>query len=857
MLAYSHGFGLLSFLGKVEFVGMSLRPHQVEAVDAILRGMDVPRGGIPWNGVRGQVIAACGTGKTLIAAESARRLVPHGRVLVLVPTLELLTQTAAAWRAAGHEGTAVAVCSLDDDPVLWELGIRSTTSPPQLALWHRTGPVLMFATYSSMGVVIEACAGTYGQRLGRFDLVVADEAHRTSGSLAKSWADVHDQELLPADRRLYFTATPRVWVDRPPSERVREQHAENERKAGKALLPPWLAASMDDEAVYGPRIFELSLPSSVARGLLAEYRVIVVEVTDPVLPPRRLFGQERREEDVRGDRLAVLQAAVLKTMTEYGLKTSITFHHRTVEARAFAEGLPGTLKKLRKADPEAHGDPVWVDWLSGEHSAERRQEVLHGFSHTAHRAIIAQCKVLGEGVDIRAVDSVVFADPKGAPHDIVQAIGRALRQHPGERKTASLIVPIFLPEGEKSDLSSRAYRPLVQVLRGLRSHDEDALEHLAMPQEGRGYVAPIELGEAPEEGAEDERYLLRFSTRRDPVEIAEFIRYEVIDTERLDWRRGHAAARLFRMREGHVRIPYLHREGTFPLGRWWSEQRTAFAAGRMRGDRAAKLEELGIEWDRAQADIAEHLDAARVYYAEHGTLCVPRDAVVVEKPLGQWISNHRRPHIAARRPEVVAALAVIDPDWNPSWNPDWQRHWAALTLLAENRTRVLEDNDAASDGKPGHDRPETTVNGLDIPPGTTVNGLDVGAWLARQRQAAVWARLVEGQRERLGRYGVAPEETPGEDATAAARPRRAPRVGAFERGLAALDAYLARTGELPQRKAVEVMPDGAEVKVGVWTMNLKSRRERLDAVQLAALAERGVPWAAELTETAGAGAGVR
>ncbi|WP_424215301.1 helicase associated domain-containing protein (plasmid) [Streptomyces sp. BI20] len=205
----------------------------------------------------------------------------------------------------------------------------------------------------------------------------------------------------------------------------------------------------------------------------------------------------------------------------------------------------------------------------------------------------------------------------------------------------------------------------------------------------------------------------------------------------------------------------------------------------------------------------------------------------------------------------MAALAVIDPDWNPSWNPDWQRHWAALTLLAENRTRVLEDNDAASDGKPGHDRPETTVNGLDIPPGTTVNGLDVGAWLARQRQAAVWARLVEGQRERLGRYGVAPEETPGEDATAAARPRRAPRVGAFERGLAALDAYLARTGELPQRKAVEVMPDGAEVKVGVWTMNLKSRRERLDAVQLAALAERGVPWAAELTETAGAGAGVR
>lgn len=195
-------------------MAVKLRDHQIEAVAAIVRGLDVPPGGVPWNGLRGQVHAACGTGKTIMAAASARRLVPRGRVLVLVPTLDLLAQTVRAWHEAGHKGPAVAVCSLQDDPELWSLKVRSTTNPIQLALWHGQGPVIIYATYASLGVLAEAFEGVYGQKLDPVDLAVVDEAHRTSGSMGKAWADIHDQSVIPAYRRLYLTATPRIWEER-------------------------------------------------------------------------------------------------------------------------------------------------------------------------------------------------------------------------------------------------------------------------------------------------------------------------------------------------------------------------------------------------------------------------------------------------------------------------------------------------------------------------------------------------------------------------------------------------------------------------------------------------------------------
>ncbi|WP_243459883.1 MULTISPECIES: DEAD/DEAH box helicase family protein, partial [Streptomyces] len=195
---------------------IALFPHQAEAVDAIVAGLEIrPGQQIPKNGLRGQVHAACGTGKTFIAAGAAQRISPHGRVLVLLPTLELLAQTVREWRAFGRSGPMVAVCSMDDDPRLYDLRVPSTTNAPQLALHYGSGPVTVFATYSSLPVLTEAHEGAYGLPMDVWDLICVDEAHRTSGSLGKAWAVVHDQEQLPAMRRLYLTATPRIWMERP------------------------------------------------------------------------------------------------------------------------------------------------------------------------------------------------------------------------------------------------------------------------------------------------------------------------------------------------------------------------------------------------------------------------------------------------------------------------------------------------------------------------------------------------------------------------------------------------------------------------------------------------------------------
>ncbi|MEV6109182.1 Helicase associated domain protein [Streptomyces sp. NPDC051940] len=801
-------------------MAIRLRDHQVEAVAGIVRGFDVPPDGVPGGGLRGQVHAACGTGKTIIAAAAAKRLVPHGRVLVVVPTLDLLAQTVKAWAEFGHRGPAVAVCSLTDDPDLWNLRVRVTTNPVHLALWHGQGPVTIYATYASLPVLAEAFEGAYGQQLAPVDLAVVDEAHRTSGSLGKAWADIHNQAIIPAVRRLYLTATPRIWQERPASWEV--------RKGSRDPLPGELAASMDDETIFGPVLYKLSLASAISRGLLARYQIVVVELRDDRVTPERLMGEGRRGEEVRGERLAALQAALLRTMVEHGLKTCITFHHRTMEAQAHAEGLEGVAAKLHADQPDVYPARIWADWLCGEHEAERRQRVLGGFGATARLAVLSNCRILGEGVDIRAVDSVALFDPKGAPHDIVQAIGRALRQQPGQGKLASLIVPIFLGRDEKPEdmFTSASYKPLVKVLQGLRAHDEEAVELLAIPQEPqKAVVEPSQwIGTPPEEGEEEGRLLLRFAARRDPVMIADWISFNVIDTERQDWARGWAALKRYVERVGSARVPYGHKEGATPLGQWVAEQRRAFGAGEMSSVRARRLEQLGMVWSETDARFQENLEAARAYYAEHWTLCAPRTATVLDRQVGQWLSNLRRPGALEGHPEWEEALREVDEDWNPAWPPDWQRHYAAVREL-------LRDEHGADGWE-------------QVLPGVTVHGMDVGKWLAKQRQPAVWQQLVDGQRERLGRLGIEPlSEAP----PAPAKPARG-GTAAFERGLTALTQYKARTGSVtvPRAHVEPVTADGQEhqVKLGVFLSNTKTRRAKLTAVQLQQLANLGLQWAA-------------
>ncbi|MEV5161077.1 Helicase associated domain protein [Streptomyces sp. NPDC053728] len=868
---------------------ISLRPHQVEAVDSIVEGLSLPvDGSVPTSGQRGQVHMSTGSGKTITAAVAALRMVPHGMVGVLVPTLDLLTQTVEAWRSVGHTAPAVAVCSLGADPLLDALGVRCTTNPTQLALWTgEEGPMLVFATYASLspqglvddqddeenggaapGVLERALRGSYGQRMRPFDLLVVDEAHRTSGDLGKAWASVHDQVRIPAERRLYMTATPRLWEASPGS-------AGADESGGR------LVASMDDVDLYGPVLFEFGLMESVERGILARFEIDVLEIRDPQAP-----GPDASLEERRGRRLAALQEALLKHADESGVRSFMTFHTRTLDAMAFARALPETAAELHATDPVTYPGRVGAEWLCGEHPAAQRRVVLGRFADGIDAAgwvtdlgVLSSCRVLGEGVDIRGkrgVGAVVFADTRSSPVEIVQITGRGLRQDPGEGKVARLIVPVFLEPGEDpSDMmASSSYRPLVSVLQGLRAHDERAIERMALSTTtARGRATSVvaldpvheddgvqevnadhdikaaagaegatgeETAEAAaQDGTDDEATeeehpgagvpLLRFSLPRDPGAVALFLRTRVLHPDSEVWLTGYNALHHWVRKHSNAQVPLdasveLGEDGiTYALGAWVSEQRRAFRLGTLKAWRADLLNEVGMVWSVADAGFWRNLTAARNYHSVHGSLAAPKDAMVDGVAVGQWLANLRKAgglgkdqdRAAQRR----AALESIDPDWCPEWSTEWQRHYATARALLSEEGGLTE-----------------------VLPGVIVHGCDIGAWINRQREHTVWENLLPEQRQRLEDLGLTPLPP------APARKKAATTSGAFERGILALEQYKARTGSLtvPRAHIETVVVDGQEhaVKLGVFLTNNKTRRAKLTADKLAVLAALGLEWAA-------------
>ncbi len=298
-------------------------------------------------GARGTIVSATGSGKTITAAACALECFPGGRILVTVPTLDLLAQTAQAWRAVGHTAPMVAVCSLESDAVLNSLGVRTTTNPIQLALWAGSGPVVVFATYASLvdradidapegqrkvrGPLEAALAGgerLYGQRMDGFSLAIVDEAHGTAGDLGRPWAVIHDNARIPADFRLYLTATPRILAAPRPQKGAEGQEAE-------------LATMADDpDGTYGAWLAELGLSEAIEREILAGFEIDVLEIRDP----SPVIGES--EEAQRGRRLALLQTALLEHAAAYNLRTVMTFHQKVEEARAFADKLPETAAAL-------------------------------------------------------------------------------------------------------------------------------------------------------------------------------------------------------------------------------------------------------------------------------------------------------------------------------------------------------------------------------------------------------------------------------------------------------------------------------------------------------------------------------
>ena len=458
----------------------ALRPDQQRGLAAAVRHLRRPH-------TRALYVAATGTGKTLVSIRAADELDAH-LVLVVVPTLDLAAQTALAWRRDGHNEHMVVVSSMDTagHDALAAARVGSTSSSQALgALMSVVGerddqlPALtVISTYDSLDK-IEATQHTR-YSVPAFDLAIMDEAHRIAGRADKKWAVINDASRIRADRRLYMTATPRSFA----APDLTDSAATTRRRPHTTPTPMDAAAnSMDNETVYGKKVFEYPLAQAIEDGVAADYRIVIPTITDTELRARLNLPAPGTVTSTKTDpedalRTTALHLAVLNAMTEHQLRRVLVFFHLVEDSIRFARELPHTLRRLRRADPNCFPglDPD-VFFVHGDHTADERADLFTRFA-TAPRAILTNAKVIAEGIDIPSVDAVVFADPTSSIIRCTQALGRALRLDVSG-KTASLIVPVYVPpSADPQNILGTPYEPVWAITTALASHDHRILERL-------------------------------------------------------------------------------------------------------------------------------------------------------------------------------------------------------------------------------------------------------------------------------------------------------------------------------------------------------------------------------------------
>jgi len=415
---------------------------------------------------------ACGTGKTLVAQRIAEALAGSDTdtVLVLFPNLGLLAQNAQAWATYREAGfTALAVCSekqvgrgkaRDSDEIqldTTEFGIPNTTDPDVLADWLRNTPGrrAVFATYQSSDKL--TAMHTTHPELGGWSMIVCDEAHRTAGPTAGLFSTVLDDTRVPALRRLFLTATPRL-------------HRLTRGKAADDVV------SMDDDALFGPRLHELSFAAAAEKGVLARYRLVVIGVDDAAINTlirsnTRLAGLHNLDAKKAATLVAVNRAA-----KQHGLHRILAYHNAIEHSRDFAAhlalveaALPGTHKPT---------GPLGVRHVDGSMAPAVREAALTALTDTDDTfgawTVVSNVKCLTEGIDVPTLDGIVVCEPRSSAVDVVQMVGRAIRPNTARDEPSVILLPVYLAPGEdpaqvvaRSDFSG-----VVQTMTAMRDMDE-------------------------------------------------------------------------------------------------------------------------------------------------------------------------------------------------------------------------------------------------------------------------------------------------------------------------------------------------------------------------------------------------
>ena len=464
------------------------RPHQAEAIERVARGFE--------SHDRGKIIMACGTGKTYTALKIAERLAPPGGlVLFLVPSISLLSQSLKEWTAEATQPLrAFAVCSdttvgkktANEDMRVHDLAYPATTDATKLVRAFRVGDTraaltVIFSTYQSIAVLSEA------QRLGLpdLDLVICDEAHRTTGATLvgeeeSHFVRVHDQGFLKARKRLYMTATPRIYADGTKTK-AREDNA--------------ILCSMDDPALFGPELYRLGFGEAVGKGLLCDYKVMVLAIDEKTVG--KTFQDQIAD---RGDELRLDDAVKIigcwnglakrmpasyegdgASQNSVPMRRAVAFARSIKDSQQIAKLFEGIVHEYLAAHPVDEEQPLRceVQHVDGTFNVLRRNERLDWLKADTQGEgnvcrILTNARCLSEGVDVPALDAAIFLNPRDSEVDVVQSVGRVMRRAPG-KDYGYIILPIGIPADktpEEALKDNQKYKIVWQVLQALRAHDD-------------------------------------------------------------------------------------------------------------------------------------------------------------------------------------------------------------------------------------------------------------------------------------------------------------------------------------------------------------------------------------------------
>ena len=484
-------------------------PLQFEAIDDVVSGLK--------NHDRGRLVMACGTGKTFTSLRISEQMVnDYGRILYVAPTIALVSQARREWlRQCTRKLRCVVVCSdstaggrnENEDIGLSELECPVSTDPEQIAAAIKShfATSVVFCTYHSLNKVTQAQA-KFGAP--KFDLAIADEAHRTTGILGVSRSSVdfqefHDDSRLMSHKRLYMTATPRIYT---------------ERSKGRLKTKGMDVIDMADYDVYGPQLHCLTFAKAVEHRMLSDYRVIVLGVSQSSVTAGLRNRLERLYKPVRSkgyptdnDMTRVLGVSLaINGITEGNdiekpgvLPRTMAFANSIDRSKWYSEALMESelLRATTRRMAKGRAMKVVSQHLDASASALQRNQALRALGNagsTGECRVICNVKLFTEGVDVPQLDAVAFLDPRESQVDVVQAVGRVMRKAPGKR-FGYIIVPVIIEPGRDVtsalEQGTEGYRTVGKVLRALQAHDNRLAESLTT------FVDVYEPRESSEPGA--------------------------------------------------------------------------------------------------------------------------------------------------------------------------------------------------------------------------------------------------------------------------------------------------------------------------------------------------------------------